>query len=169
MLKKYLLLSSLGLLPVLGLLPAQAQSSLGPQPQLGKPDDLGMISITSKHSVKNTADRLQQIMQKKGLKLFARIDHQANAQSVKLALRPTILLIFGNLTAGTKLMHENQTIGLDLPLKYLIWESGDHEVFISWNNAYYLANRHGIPSNFELLSTLSQNLFSMAKEAAEGK
>lgn len=63
-------------------------------------------------------------------------------------------------------MHQNQTIALDLPLRFLVWESSDNRVYISWNNLYWLAQRHGIPPNFELLSTLSQNLLKLAQKAA---
>ncbi len=129
--------------------------------------DTGMISISSKFSVKTTSARLVDILRREKLTVFADIDHQANANSVKLALRPTRLIIFGNPQSGTQLMHENQTIGLDLPLKYLVWESVDHQVYISWNNPYYLAKRHGIPPQLELLSKLSSNLYSLAERASK--
>lgn len=129
--------------------------------------DTGMISIASKFSVKTTSARLVDILRREKLTVFADIDHQANANSVKLALRPTRLIIFGNPQSGTQLMHENQTIGLDLPLKYLVWESVDHQVYISWNNPYYLAKRHGIPPQLELLSKLSGNLYNLAERASK--
>jgi uncharacterized protein (DUF302 family) len=129
--------------------------------------DTGMISIASKFSVKTTSARLVDILRREKLTVFADIDHQANANSVKLALRPTHLIIFGNAQTGTQLMHENQTIGLDLPLKYLVWESVDHQVYISWNNPYYLAKRHGIPPQLELLSKMSSSLYSLAERASK--
>ena len=148
--------------------PAQAEKSLllNTQVQLSQPDDVGIISIQSPYSVRTTSERLTRMIEAKGIKIIARIDHQANAQSVKLALRPEQLIIFGDPKIGTLLMHENQTIGLDLPMKYLIWEALDHQVYISWNNPYYLAQRHGIPSNFSLLSKISQSLLGFAKDAA---
>ncbi|PKL77110.1 MAG: hypothetical protein CVV27_06810 [Candidatus Melainabacteria bacterium HGW-Melainabacteria-1] len=145
---------------------ALAQDGIDAGPSLSAPGDVGIISLQSKHAVRITADRLEQGLRDKGLKLFARIDHTAQAEAVKLALRPTQLLIFGDPRSGTLLMHQNQTLGLDLPLKYLVWESTDHKVYISWNNPYYLAQRHGIPANMELLTKLSQNLFQLAKKAA---
>lgn len=129
--------------------------------------DAGMISIASKFSVKITSARLVDILRREKLTVFADIDHQANANSVKLALRPTRLILFGNPQSGTHLMHENQTIGLDLPLKYLVWESIDHQVYISWNNPYYLAKRHGIPPQLELLSKMSSSLYSLAERSAK--
>lgn len=129
--------------------------------------DTGMISIASKFSVKTTSARLVDILRREKLTVFADIDHQANANSVKLALRPTRLILFGNPQSGTQLMHENQTIGLDLPLKYLVWESIDHQVYISWNNPYYLAKRHGIPPQLELLSKMSSSLYNLAERSSK--
>ena len=133
---------------------------------IGSPDDVGIISIQSSFSVKITAERLEQALRSKGLKFFGKIDHAAQAAEVKLALRPSILLLFGDPKMGTLLMHENETFGLDLPMKYLVWETADHSVFISWNNPYFLARRHGVPQNLDKLSTLSQMLVQTAKKAA---
>jgi uncharacterized protein (DUF302 family) len=129
-------------------------------------DDSGLVAIASKHSVGMTTDRLVQGINNQGLYLFARIDHRAGAEKVKLALRPTELLIFGSPKLGTLLMHQNQTIGLDLPLKFLVWQTGSGEVFIAWNNPYYLAKRYGVPENFEPLAQISQTLSKLATAAA---
>lgn len=146
------------------LMPVLAQTE--PQSSLSAPGDLGIISIQSSHSVKVTADRLEQQLRAKGFKLYQRLDYQTQADSVKLALRPSILLIFADPKTDTLLMHENETLGLDLPHKFLIWQTADQAVFISWNNSYYLAQRHGLPLNFAPLSSLSQHLVQMAKKAA---
>lgn len=161
-------LASAGLLVLLLMGTAQAQAEqLKERPQLNDPTNkTGIVSVQSQFSAAKTADRLALALEAKGMKVFSRIDHQASAESVKLALRPTTLLIFGNPTVGTQLMHQNQTLGLDLPLKFLIWQAADHTVYISWNNPYYLAQRHGLNPNLELLSRLSQNLVSLAKSAA---
>lgn len=155
---------------ILGLLatPVWAEKAVNnlPDAELKQQDDVGMISIPSAHSVLKTSDRLVSLLNQKKLNIFARIDHQANAQNVKLALRPTTLIIFGNPVMGTQLMHQNQTMGLDLPLKFLVWEAGDHKVYISWNNPYYLAKRHGLPPNLTLLSNMSQALYGLAHQAA---
>lgn len=161
--RKWLLFLACVFLPAT---PAMAEKPfpVDTQVRLSQPDDVGMISIVSPYSVRTTSERLMRNIEAKGLKIAARIDHQANAQSVKLALRPSVLVIFGDPQVGTQLMHENQTIGLDLPMKYLIWEAVDHQIYISWNNPYYLAQRHGIPSNFTLLSRISQTLLGLAKD-----
>lgn len=153
--------------------PALAQPA-GPEnfktePELSDPgEQTGMVSIRSSFSALKTTDRLALAIEARGMKVFSRIDHQAGAASAKLSLRPTTLLIFGSPVLGTQLMHQNQTIGLDLPLKFLVWQAGDGGVYISWNNPYYLAQRHGIPKNFALLSKMSQNLTELAKTAAGG-
>lgn len=148
---------------LLNALPARAQTS---DVSISAPGDLGIISVPSRHSVKVTSDRLEQDMRARGLKLFGRIDHKANAESARLALRPTTLILFEDLRLATQLLHQNQTLGLDLPLKFLVWETGDHEVYITWNNPYYLAQRHGLSPHLEALSQLSQTMVQLAKKAA---
>ncbi len=155
-------------------LPVHAQTlaqkvTLPPQEQpriSSDSEDTGMISLPSPFSVKTTSARLLSILQKEKFRVFADIDHQGNANSVKLALRPTRLIIFGNPNVGTQLMHENQTLGIDLPMKFLVWEAIDHRVYISWNNPYYLAKRHGISPKLTLLSKISKKLYEIAEAAS---
>jgi uncharacterized protein (DUF302 family) len=87
----------------------------------------GLVSIRSRSSVKVTVDRLVASLNAKGVTVFARIDHAAGAAAVGMPLRPTELVIFGNPTAGTPLMQADQTIGIDLPLKVLVWEDARGE------------------------------------------
>lgn len=148
--------------------PAFSQSSVrehSPTISSGNEDTLGMISLPSKHNVQVTSERLERLIREKGLSFFGKIDHRANAERAKLSLRPTILILFGNTHTGTLLMHQNQTIGLDLPLKYLVWQTSDKEVYITWNNPYYLARRHGLPADLELLAKTSQLLTALAQQA----
>jgi uncharacterized protein (DUF302 family) len=104
----------------------------------------GMIDILSPHSAVETADRLERFLQTKGMKIFAKIDQAAEAKSVGLSMRPIILLLFGNPTAGTPLMEKYPTLALDLPLKALIWES-DGKVYVSYSSPEYLRDRHHLP------------------------
>ena len=76
--------------------------------------------------------------------VFARIDHAAGAAQAGLSLRPTEVLIFGNAKAGTPLMQANQTMGIDLPLKALVWQDADGKVWLSYNEPNWLATRHGL-------------------------
>jgi uncharacterized protein (DUF302 family) len=148
-------------------LPALGQSQPDSEPSVSAPGDVGIISIQSSHSVHVTSDRLQHLIQAQGMKLYAAIDHEAVAGSAKLALRPTMLLVFADPRTNTLLLHQEQALGLDLPMKFLVWEAQDHAVYISWNNPYYLARRYGIALNLDLLSQLSQTLVQLAKKAAQ--
>jgi uncharacterized protein (DUF302 family) len=91
----------------------------------------GLTTIPSAYGAKETADRLEAEIRAKGMAVFARVDHAAGAAQAGLALRPTELLIFGNAKAGTPLMESNQTIGIDLPLKALVWQDASGKVWIS--------------------------------------
>jgi len=104
----------------------------------------GMIDILSPHPFLETVDRLEHLLQAKGMKIFARINQAAEANAVGLNLRPTILILFGNPTAGTPLMEKHPSLALDLPLKALIWES-DGKVYVSYSSPEYLRDRHHLP------------------------
>jgi len=76
--------------------------------------------------------------------VFAHIDHAAGATTVGLPLRPTELLVFGNAKAGTLLMQSIQTVGIDLPLKALVWQDASGTAWLSYNDPAFLARRHGL-------------------------
>lgn len=124
----------------------------------------GIIDTPSNHSVEQTVARLTKILQDKAVTLFALVDHSGEAERAGLTMRPTKLLIFGNPKAGTPLMLAAPSIAIDLPLKILVWESGEGKVWISYNSPDYLKERHGLPS--ELLANLAvvETLAAMAAE-----
>src|SRR5262245_31893991 len=124
----------------------------------------GIIDIASNHSVDETVEKLKGILQAKGVKLFALIDHSGEAEKVGMQMRPTKLLIFGNPKAGTPLMNASPSIAIDLPLKVLVWESADDKVWISYNAPAYLQTRHSLPC--ELLKNISV-VEELAVKAAE--
>lgn len=111
-------------------------------------DTAGLANRVSSYPVTETLDRLEAVLKSKGVKIFARIDHAAEAQSVGMSLRPTQLLIFGNPKAGTPLMRANQSIGLDLPMKALVWQDAQGQVQLTWNSPDYLTGRHGLDAEF---------------------
>lgn len=111
-------------------------------------DTAGLANRVSPYPVAETLDRLEAILKAKGVKIFARIDHAAEAQGVGMSLRPTQLLIFGNPKAGTPLMRANQSIGLDLPMKALAWQDAQGQVQLTWNSPEYLTGRHGLDAEF---------------------
>ncbi len=160
-----------GLLTALMMIPAavwianQPAGAQAPESSMSAANDTGMISVPSRYSVKLTSDRLEQEIRSKGLKFLGRIDNKANAESIRLALRPNTLLLFADLKLDTQLLHQNQTLGLDLPFRFLVWETGDNAVYITWNNPYYLAQRHGLHPNMEQLSRISQTMVQLAKKA----
>jgi uncharacterized protein (DUF302 family) len=102
----------------------------------------GVIDILSKFSVTETTDRLESLLNAKGIKVFARIDQAAEAKNVGLSMPPTVLLIFGDPKAGTPLMVKYPSLALDLPLKALIWQSTDGRVWLSYNSPEYLKSRY---------------------------
>jgi uncharacterized protein (DUF302 family) len=113
----------------------------------------GIIDTPSNHSVDQTLDRLKNILQAKGVALFALVDHSGEAEKVGMKMRPTKLLIFGNPRAGTPLMLAAPSIAIDLPLKILIWEDAQGKVWVSYNSPAYLQERHGLPA--ELLQNIA--------------
>ena len=107
--------------------------------------DKGIVSKPSPYPVAETLDRLEAALHQKGIKVFARIDQQAEAEGVGLTLRPTQLLIFGDPRAGTPLMAAFPSLALDLPLKALAWEADDGQVRLNYNSLAYLKDRHALP------------------------
>lgn len=105
----------------------------------------GLISLESPYSVKATMDRLQSVVKKAGMKVFARINHSAGAAKIGKKLRPTELLIFGNPKGGTPFMECAQTVGIDLPVKALVWKDEAGKVWLGYNDPAYIAKRHGVP------------------------
>ena len=104
----------------------------------------GVISKTSNYSVQETMNRFEKIVKDKGFTIIARVDHAGAAIKTGGTLRPTELLIFGNPKLGSKLMQSNQTIGIDLPLKVLVWEDEKGVVSLGYNDPAWLKARHGI-------------------------
>ncbi len=107
----------------------------------------GFARTRSQYTVDQTVDRLRSLLAAKGVTLFALVDHSGEAAKVGLSLRPTKLLIFGSPRAGTPLMAAAPTIGIDLPLKVLVWQADDGGVWIGYNEAEYIGARHGLPRN----------------------
>src|SRR5215469_3050824 len=121
----------------------------------------GIVDVHSNHSVDETVDRVKNILQAKGVMLFAVIDHSGEAAKVGMKMRPTKLLIFGSPKAGTPLMLAAPSIAIDLPLKILVWEYPQENVWLSYNSPDYLAERHGLPQD------LVQNIAVVATLAAK--
>src|SRR5690349_4512957 len=104
----------------------------------------GLITIRSGYGPDETMNRFEAEVRSRGMTVFARVDHAAGATAVGLSLRPTDLLIFGHAKAGTPLMQAVQTIGIDLPLKALVWQDASGTTWLSTNDPAWLAQRHGV-------------------------
>ena len=111
-------------------------------------------------------NRLETEVKAKGLTVFARIDHAAGAVDVGLPLPATELLIFGNAKGGTPLMQSVQTIGIDLPLKALVWQYASGNTWLSCNDPSWLAKRHGAGHDVEgTVTALTGALHALTKAA----
>ena len=106
----------------------------------------GLIAVKSPHSARATMDKFEALAKEKGLNVFARIDHAAGATKVGKTLRPTEVLIFGNPQGGTPFMECAQSVGIDLPLKALVWEDASAQVWVGYNDPAWVAKRHAVES-----------------------
>ena len=128
----------------------------------------GLITIASSFDPDETADRLKSEIAARGMTVFARVDHAAGAGQVGMSLRPTQLLIFGNAKGGTPLMQSDQTVGIDLPLKALVWEDATGKTWLSYNDPQWIAKRHGLAGDSNrVIDALAATLAAVARAATE--
>jgi uncharacterized protein (DUF302 family) len=104
----------------------------------------GLIAVKSPYNAKDTMDRFEAVVKERGLNVFARINHAAGASKVGKSLRPTEVIIFGNPQGGTPFMECAQTVGIDLPLKALVWQDASSQVWLGYNDPEFLAKRHNV-------------------------
>jgi len=133
----------------------------------------GLERVELKRPVAEAADRLEAVLEEKGMTVFARVDHAAGARKVGVELRPAVLVIFGNPKVGSKLMKDALETGVDLPMKMLFWEDAEGRRWASYNAPAYLARRHGLgPESASVLEKVNRALAKLARAAAgleEGK
>jgi uncharacterized protein (DUF302 family) len=128
----------------------------------------GLTTLQSGHGPLDTMNRLEAAVRATGMTVFARIDHSAGASEVGASLNPTEVLIFGNAKAGTPLMQAVQTIGIDLPLKALVWQDASGNTWLSYNDPAWLAKRHGLSRLDVPIGNLTAALDAVAKAATVG-
>ena len=109
-----------------------------------RPDPDGLVTVASRHDVHATLDRLVGALKAGGATLFAVIDHAAGAKEAGLDLAPTTVVVFGDPRAGTALMLARQSVGIDLPLKVLVWRDEAGAAQLSYNDPAWIARRHGL-------------------------
>jgi len=129
-------------------------------------DENGLFTLNSAHDFATTLERLTAALAAKGITLFACIDHAGGAAGVGLPLRPTTVVVFGNPAAGTPLMQAAQTVGIDLPLKALIWQGADGTVRLSYNDPAWIAARHQLGGELQqAVAALAAGLSALARHA----
>jgi Uncharacterized conserved protein len=126
----------------------------------------GLTTIQSSFGPKATMDRVETQIQARGLNVFARIDHAADAAEAGLPLAPTNLIIFGNARGGTPLMQSVQTVGIDLPLKILVWQDAANNTWLSYNEPNWIAQRHGVAGAESTIDKMADLLRAIARKAA---
>lgn len=124
------------------------------------------IQKKSKYGVAESLDRLESILKKKGITIFARVDHSAGAKKVGMQMTDTQLLIFGNPKMGTPLMKEQRLVGLDLPMKVLAWKDASKQTWIAYTHPDALQSRHGL-KNQKLINKMKKALNGMTNKAIE--
>lgn len=127
----------------------------------------GLVSVKSNFDTAATANRLERVLKEKGVTVFARIDHAEGARSIDQTLKPTLLIIFGNPALGTPLIQRSRSMGIDLPLKALIWEDQTGQVWLTYNAPDYLARRHGLTETDDGIGKMQQALTNFTKAATQ--
>lgn len=122
----------------------------------------GLKTLKSEFAPEKTIDRLEAEIKAHGMTVFARINHAASAAEVGLALRPTEVILFGNPRGGTPLMQAQQTVGIDLPLKALVWQDALGQTWISYNEPAWLAKRHELTGLDGPLAAMTKALADIA-------
>ncbi len=131
-------------------------------------DAPGLITKPSPCSVEETLNHLESLLRSKGVTIFARIDHSGEAHKVGLAMPPTQVLLFGNPQGGTPVMLANPLSAIDLPLKALAWQDTSGQVWLTWMDPQYLADRYSLPQEvlgpIKNLSSLIEQIFDKGNE-----
>jgi uncharacterized protein (DUF302 family) len=126
----------------------------------------GLRTITGQFNVERTMNRLERLVRVAGFRVFARIDHSRAADRVGVRLPPVQLLIFGKPEAGSVLMQSDPRIGIDLPMKFLVWRDPEGRTQISWNQPEWLADRHRLSERGPVLDRMNRTLEDLALQAA---
>ncbi len=125
----------------------------------------GLITKGSARTFQETLARLEDVLRERGVKLFARVDHDQGAKEVGMDLRPTTVLIFGNPRGGTPLMQLAQSIGLELPLKILVFQDASGKTWVSYDDPTWLAQRFGLDPTLAPIAAMSATLAELTEAA----
>ena len=131
-------------------------------------ENQGIITKKSAQDFDTTLDKLMSLLQNhEALKVIATLDHQANAKKVDMELAPSFLVVFGNPKMGSPLMQTTQSIALDLPQKMLVWENANGDVFVSYNNIYFIQERYQLKGHEDILKNISSALDKISSKVTE--
>jgi len=125
----------------------------------------GLKTLQSDFGPAETMNRLEAEIKAHGMGVFARINHAALAAEIGLTLRPTEVILFGNPRGGTPLMQASQTMGIDLPLKGLVWQDALDKTWLSYNEPAWLAKRHEVGGADHTVATMAHALSEIASKA----
>jgi uncharacterized protein (DUF302 family) len=124
----------------------------------------GLMTVASQQDFHATLDRLEKSIASHGMTVMARIDHAKGAEAAGLSLRPTVVMIFGNARAGTPLMQVNRTIGVELPLKVLVWQDEQGVTQMTYNDVGWLAKRYALSAEvLPFIQKMKQTLDQVLK------
>jgi uncharacterized protein (DUF302 family) len=129
-------------------------------------EQAGLLTTSSAHSVDETVGLLKTTIGEMGLNVIAEVDHAQAASRNDLELRPTYVLLFGNPQVGTKLMQADQRVGLDLPLRILVWENEEGEVFVSYHDPLYLSKTFQLEEKEEVLQKMQGVLEQLTQKVS---
>jgi uncharacterized protein (DUF302 family) len=128
--------------------------------------DDGVVHVKSAYALSETITRLKQDIAHKSIMLFSEIDQAKLAADAKIALRPSVLLIFGNPPLGTQFITAKADAGLDWPVRLLVYENDKGEVWTAYTDFAWIARRHGIenrPDQFQMASDVIASITSSVK------
>jgi len=126
--------------------------------------DDGLVTLISRRAVKDLADALVEAVAKAGMTVFARVDYAAHAEAAGQSLRPTELVLFGNPANGVVLLQDEQTVGVDLPMRALAWEDENGESWLTYPDLAWIARRHDLGvRSAEIMQKLETSFAGLAR------
>lgn len=124
---------------------------------------MSLTTTNSPHSVRVTSDRLVAALDRRGITVFARVDHAGGARAVGLELADEELLIFGDPRAGTLLMQSDPEVGYELPLRVLVWDAGG-QTKVGCRAPMELAEGYAVADREEVLGRMAALLGELIAE-----
>jgi uncharacterized protein (DUF302 family) len=126
----------------------------------------GIVKVKSAYTIGETVERLKKDIADKGIKFFSEIDQSKLAADAGIKLQPSVLLIFGNPPLGTQFIAANANAGLDWPVRLLVFENENGEVWSAYTDFDWIAQRHGINNRkdqFEMASSVIASITSSVR------